>query len=180
MAFGCMTSVTICSDFGTQESKVYHCFHFSPSICHEVMGPDAIMLVSWMLNFKLPFSLSSFNFIKRLFYSSSLSAIRVLSSSYLGCWYFSWQSWFQACVSSSPEFHMMYSACKLNKQGDNIQSYAYSFPNLEPVCCFMPHSNCCLLTCIQVSQETGKVVWYVISLRIFHSLLWFTHSVDLV
>jgi len=35
----------------------------------------------------------------------------------------------------------------------------YSFPNLEPVCCSMCHSNCCFLTCIQVSQETGQVVW---------------------
>ena len=35
-----------------------------------------------------------------------------------------------------------------------------SFPNLEPVRCFMSGSNCCFLTCIQVSQETGKVVWY--------------------
>ena len=36
----------------------------------------------------------------------------------------------------------------------------YSFPNLEPVCCFMSSSNCCFLTCIQISQEAGKVVWY--------------------
>ena len=36
----------------------------------------------------------------------------------------------------------------------------YSFPNLEPVHCSMSGSNCCFLTCIQVSQETGKVVWY--------------------
>ena len=36
----------------------------------------------------------------------------------------------------------------------------YSFPNLEPVCCSMSDSNCCFLTCIQVSQEVGKVVWY--------------------
>ena len=141
MSFSCMTSVTIHSDFGTQENKVYHCFHFSPSICQEVMGPDAIILVFWMLNFKLAFLLSSFTFIKRLFYSSSLSAFRVVSSAYLHCLYFSWQSWFQTCVSSSPEFHVMYSACKLNKQVDNIQSYTYSFPNLEPVCCFMSHSN---------------------------------------
>ena len=34
----------------------------------------------------------------------------------------------------------------------------YSFPNLEPVCCSM--SNCCFLTCIQISQEAGQVVWY--------------------
>ena len=43
----------------------------SPSICHEVMGPDANIF--WMLSFTPTFSLSSFNFIKRLFSSSSLS-----------------------------------------------------------------------------------------------------------
>ena len=36
----------------------------------------------------------------------------------------------------------------------------HSFPNLEPICCSMSSSNCCFLTCIQVSQEAGKVVWY--------------------
>ena len=35
----------------------------------------------------------------------------------------------------------------------------YSFLYLEPVC-FMASSNCCFLTCIQVSQEAGQVVWY--------------------
>ena len=36
----------------------------------------------------------------------------------------------------------------------------YSFPNLEPVYCSMSDSNCCFLTCIQISQEAGKVIWY--------------------
>ena len=36
----------------------------------------------------------------------------------------------------------------------------YSFLNLEPVCCSMSSSNCCFLTCIQISQEAGQVVWY--------------------
>ena len=40
-----LAAVTICSDFGAQENKIYHCFHFSPSICHEMMGPDAMILV---------------------------------------------------------------------------------------------------------------------------------------
>ena len=35
----------------------------------------------------------------------------------------------------------------------------YSFPYLKPVCC-LSSSNCCFLTCIQISQEAGKVVWY--------------------
>ena len=38
----------------------------SPSICHEVMGPDAMIFVFWMLSFKPTFSLSSFTLIKRL------------------------------------------------------------------------------------------------------------------
>ena len=53
----------------------------SPSICHEVMGLDAMIFVFWMLSYKPTFSLSSF--IKRLFSSSSLSATRVVSSAYL-------------------------------------------------------------------------------------------------
>ena len=54
----------------------------SPSICHEVIGLDAMILVFWMLSFKTTFSLSSFTCIKRLF-SSSLSDIRVMSSARL-------------------------------------------------------------------------------------------------
>ena len=47
---------------------------FSSSICHKVMGLDAMIFVFWMLSFKPAFSLSSFIFIKRLFSSSSLFA----------------------------------------------------------------------------------------------------------
>ena len=36
----------------------------------------------------------------------------------------------------------------------------YSFSYLEPDCCSMSSSNCCFLTCIQVSQKAGQVVWY--------------------
>ena len=36
----------------------------------------------------------------------------------------------------------------------------YSFPCLKPVCCSMSSSNCCFLTCIQISQDAGQVVWY--------------------
>ena len=36
----------------------------------------------------------------------------------------------------------------------------YSFSYLEPVCCSMSSSKCCFLTCIQVYQEAGQVVWY--------------------
>ena len=39
----------------------------------------------------------------------------------------------------------------------------YSFDYLEPVCCSMSSSNCCFLTCIEISQEAGQVVWYCIT-----------------
>ena len=74
----------------------------SPSICHEVMGPDAMIFVFWMLSFKPTFSLCSLTFIKRLF-SSLLSAIRVVSCAYLRL-YFSWQSWFQLVLLPAQHF----------------------------------------------------------------------------
>ena len=54
----------------------------SLSICHEVMGPDAMILVCWMLSFNSTFSLSSYTFIKR-FFSSSFTDIRMVSPAYL-------------------------------------------------------------------------------------------------
>ena len=67
----------------------------SPSICHEVMGPDATIFIFWMLSFKPTFSLYSFIFIKRLFSFSSLSAIGWCHLHIWGCWHFLWHFWFQ-------------------------------------------------------------------------------------
>ena len=100
----------------------------STSICHELMGPDAMILVFWMLSFKPAFSLSSFNFIKSLFSSSSLSAKRVVSSAYIRLLIFLPAILIPAYASSSPAFLMMYSAYKVNKQGDNIQPWHTPFP----------------------------------------------------
>ena len=119
-----------------EPQKISQCFIVSPSICHEVMGPDAMILLFWKLRLKPTFSLSSFTFIKRLF-SSSLSALRVVSSAYLRLFIFLLAILIQAYASSSPAFLMMYSAYKLNKQGDNIQSWCTSFPiwNQSVVAC---------------------------------------------
>ena len=78
-----MAAITICSDIGAQENKTCQGFHFFPCICHEVMGPVAMILDFWKLSFKPAFSLSSFTLIKRLFSSSSLTAIRVVSFAYM-------------------------------------------------------------------------------------------------
>ena len=101
-----------------------------PSICHEVMGPAAMISVFWMLSFKPTFSFSSFTYIKRHF-SPSLSAIRVVSSAYLRLLIFLLAILIPACASSSLAFCMIYSAYKLNKQGDNIQPWHTPFPILN-------------------------------------------------
>ena len=61
-------------------------------------------------------------------------------------------------ASSSLAFCMMYSAYKLSRV--TIYTLDILLPDLEPVCCSMSSSNCCFLTCIQISQETGQVVCY--------------------
>ena len=116
-----MAAIIILSDFGAQKNKVWHCLHCFPiyfpwsdgTRCHDLS-------FFWMLSFKPAFSLFSFTFIKRLF-SSSLSAIRVVSSTYLRLLIFLLPILIPACASFSLAFCMMYSAYKLNKQGDKIQ-----------------------------------------------------------
>ena len=100
----------------------------SLSISHEVLEPHVMVLVFWILSFNPTFSLFSFTFIKRLLSCFSLSAIRVVSSAYLRLLRFLPAILIPACTSSSPAFLMMYSAYKLNKQGDNIQPWCTPFP----------------------------------------------------
>ena len=83
-------------------------------ICHEVMGPDAMILVFWMLSFTPNFTLY-FTLIKRLLSSSLVSAVWVISSAYLRLLIFLLTTLVPACDSFRLAFHMMYSACKLNK-----------------------------------------------------------------
>ena len=76
----------------------------SPSICHKVMGLDALVLVFWIFSFKSTFSLSSFTFIRRLFTSSSLYDVRVEPSSYLRLLIFLLQSWFHLVLHPAQHF----------------------------------------------------------------------------
>ena len=92
------------------------------------MGLDAMILVFSMLSFQLAFSLSSFTFINRLFSSSLLYSISVVSSACLRLLILLLAILIPACASSSLMFLMMYFAYKLNKQGDNIQPWCTLFP----------------------------------------------------
>ena len=139
----------------------------SPSVCQEVMRPDAMILVFWMSSCKPAYSLSSFTCIKRLF-SSSLSVIRVVPSAYLRL--------IPACASSSLAFHMMYPAYKLNKQGDNIQPWRTPFLiwNQSVVPC--PVLTLSSWSAYRFLRRQVRWSGILISWRIFHSLLWSTQS----
>ena len=166
-----MAAVTICSDFGTPPNKVSHCFHCFPIYLPQSDGTRCHDLSFWMWSFKPTFSLSSFTLINRLFSSSSLSAKRVVTSVYLSLLIFLPAILIPACASCIPVFLMMYLSYKLNRQGDNIQSWHTPFPiwNQSVV-------PCPVLTVAswpahrflrrQVRWSDIPITW-----RIFHSLL---------
>ena len=105
-----------------------------------------------MLSFKPAFALSYFTLT-----SCPLSAARVVSSACLTSIFLP-AVLIPAYDSSNPAFCVIHSAYKLNKHGDNIQP-STPFPiKTQPV--VGSGSDYCFLTHIQVSQETGKVVWY--------------------
>ena len=106
---------------------------FSPPICYEVMGLDAMILVFWKVSFKSTFWFSSFTLIKRLFSSPSVFAISMASSAYLRLLMYLLAILIPACYSSSLAFQMMYSACLVVLQ---------SCPTLcGPMDCSLPGSS---------------------------------------
>ena len=104
-----MATLTINSDFEAQENKICHCFHCFPIYLPRSDGIRCHDLRFLNVSFKPAFLLSSFTFIKGLFSSSSLSAIRVVSSAYLSFLIFLPAILIPACASSSLAFLMIYS-----------------------------------------------------------------------
>ena len=133
-----------------------------------------------VLSFQPAFSLSSFTFIKRLFSSSSLSALRVVSSAYLRLLIFLLAILIPVSASSSVASHMMYSGYKLNKQGDSIQSWCTLFPlwNQSIVTC--PVLTVASWPAYRFLRRQVRWSGILLSWSVFHSLLWFTRSKALV
>ena len=142
------------------------------SICHEVVGPDAMIFIFWMFSSKPAFSFPSFTFVKRLFSFSSLSTIRMVSSVYLRLSIFLLTILIPACALSSLAFYMIYSAYKLYKQNDNIQPWYTPFPiwNQSIVPC--PVLTVASWLAYRFLRRQVMLSGIPISLRIFHSLLW--------
>ena len=119
-----MAAVTICSDFGAPKNKVSR-FPLFPHLFAMKCWDQK----PWSSFFECRVLSQLFHFHQEALYSSSsLSAIRVVSSAYLRLLIFLPAILIPACALSSPAFHMMYSAYKLNKQGDNMQPWCTPFP----------------------------------------------------
>ena len=122
-----MATVTIHSDFGAQEEEICHYFHLFPfylPCINEARCHDLSFLI---FSLKPALSLSSFTLLKRLFSSSLLSAIRMVSSAYLRLLMFLLPVLIQACDLSSQAFLMIHSMYRLNKQGDSRQLFRTPF-----------------------------------------------------
>ena len=120
-----MTAVTICSDFGAPKIKSLTVALVSPSICHEVMGPDAMILVFWMLSLKPGFSLFQLHqealyFLFTFCLKGSIiciSEVIDISPSNLDS---------SLCfIQSNISYDVL---CMLSKQDDSIQLWHTSFP----------------------------------------------------
>ena len=144
-----------------------------------MMGPDAMILVFWMLNFKPTFSLSSFTFIKRLFSSSSLYAISFFFTFFTFCqlhiwvyWYFSQQSWSQLVLHPSQCFSWctlltltgrqiwQLTSTQLGGVGLSIIHYFIKFPDTIFI------KDLLFLLICQYSVNTSCTVTYPMSNRI--------------
>ena len=154
-----MAATTVPSGFGNQGNKICHCFHFfclclpwsDITRCHD--------LGFWMLSFKPDFSVSSFTLIKKLFSSSPLSAIRVVFFAYLRLLIFLPAILIPACGSFCQMFLMMYSACKLKKQGDSIQPWCTRFPIWNHSLFPCPVQTVASWPAYRFFLEAGKVAW---------------------
>ena len=175
-----MAAVAILQWFWSPPNKICHCFFFSLSIIHEMVAPDAMILLFWMLSFKPAFFLSSSILIKKLFFSSSsLSTFKVVSSSYLRLLIFLLAILIPPCGLSSLAFRVVYSAYKLNQQDDNLQPCCTPFKILNKLV-----APCKVLTVASPRMFRflrRQVRWsgIPICLRILHSLLWSTQSKSL-
>ena len=148
-----MVAITADSDFGAQEEEILHYFHLFPCYlpCSNEAGCRDLSFVFVFVFYTFglkpaillhpPPSPSSFTLIKRLFSSSSLSAIRVVSSTYLRLLMFLPPILIPGFNSSNPAFLMICSAYRLNRQGDSRQPCPYSFLSPEPISCSKQSSS---------------------------------------
>ena len=91
-------------DFWAHENKIWHCLHFFPFYVDEVMGPDPMILVFWMLTFKPTFSLPISFSLKGYLIPLHFLPLKWYHAHIWGCWYLFWQSWFQLVIYPAQHF----------------------------------------------------------------------------
>ena len=142
----------------------------SPSICREVIGPDAMILVFWMLSFKpTPLSLSS---------RGSLVLFHFLPWGWChlhtwGYWYFFWKSWFQLVLPPAQRFSWRTLHTSLKKYGDNIQPWCTPFPIWNQSVPW-PVPTVASWRAYRFLKRQGRWSGSPNSSRILHTLLWST------
>ena len=144
-----------------------------------VKGLDVKILVIFfflIFSFESAFLLFSYTLIKRFFNSSLLSAIRVVSSAYLRLLMFLPAILIPACSSNSPAFLMMYSAYRLNKQGDRRQPCRTPFSILNQSVVSYRVLTVASWPAYRFLRRQVRCSGISISLKAFQSLLWFTQS----
>ena len=130
----------------------------SSSICHEMMGPDAVMLVFWTLSFKPASSLSSFTFIKRLFSSFSFSAISVVSSLYLRLLIFLLAF---LPIGSYYFLRYLFSLCEILTPSTSKGNNLFLGATIPHWCIFFFVMSCSTLDCHSIFFHLTNTVWYV-------------------
>ena len=167
-----MATDTICSDFGAPQNKVCHCF---PVYLSWGDGTRCHNLNFVNVEFLTDFFTLLFHFHQEA-NSSSLSAIRVVSSAYMRLLIFLLAIFIPVCASFSLAFHLMHSAYKLNKQSNNIQSWRTPFPILNQSVVPCPVLTVASWPAYRILRRQVRWSGILLSWRIFHSLLWPTRS----
>ena len=169
-----MSVVTIYRDISAQEEEICHYFHL---FCLYLPWSDGARChnLSFFNSFKPTLSFSSFTVIKRLFSSSSLSTIRVVSFAYLRLLVLLPPILILACNSSSSAF-LMHSVYRLNKQGDSRQPCCTPFSILNQS--VVPYRVLTVASWPSYRFLRRQVRWSGIPISLI--LLWSTQSKALV
>ena len=169
MSFNFKAAVTICSDFGAQENSVCYCFHCFPIFALNWCFWTAVLEKT----LEHPVDCKEIQPVHLKGYQSRIFNGRTDSNT-LATWCKELAHWKRPWC---------WERLKAGGEGDNrgwdgwmasltqwtwlwLNSRSW-FLNLEPVCYSMSGSNCCFLTCIQISQEAVRWSDIPISWRIF-------------
>ena len=169
-----MAAVTVHSDFGARENKICHCFHFPPFYlpwsggtgCHDL----SFLVITFLSQlFHSPLSPSS---------RSSLASLQFLPLEWYhlhiwGCWYFSWQSWFQLVIH--PTWYLNGIFCvEVKWTRWQYTALTYSILNQSIVPC--PVLTIASWPAYRFLRKQIRWFGMSVSFRIFHCLLWSTQS----